>query len=261
MLEQVDFCGLKIARLIIGANPFGGYSHFSAERDKVMREYYTVDNIKAAWAKAEAAGMNTMITNNETPHVMQAVTEYLASGGKLQWIAQVNINTEPDMMVALDEAVEAGCCALYIHGGVVDNLYKERDEASLRKWSEFVRSKNIPFGVAGHDPLAHLWVNSLDVVDFHAVCCFNCGTIHEGKGETFIISDLIEAMKVINFIEKPCIAYKIMGAGRINPEMAFEHAFKNIKPTDVVNVGMYLGDNENMIEENVTLAEEYGKKL
>ena len=31
-----------------------------------------------------------MITNNETPHVLQAVREYLGEGGALQWIAQVN---------------------------------------------------------------------------------------------------------------------------------------------------------------------------
>ena len=257
MLAQVDFCGLKIARLIIGANPFGGYSHLSQEKDVEMRAYYTVERIKDAWKRAEAAGINTMVTNNETPHTMQAVEEYLTEGGKLQWIAQVNRNNESNMIKAAQHVIDMGCCAIYFHGGVVDNLYKEQDEKSIREWCDYVRSRNIPVGVAGHDPLAHLWVNSMDIVDFHAVCCFNCGTIHEGKGESFILSDLAEALKTINKIEKPCIAYKIMGAGRIDPEMAFEHAFKNIKPEDVVNVGMYLGDNENMIDENVALAIEY----
>ena len=39
-------------------------------------------------------------------------------------------------------------------------------------------------------------------------------------------------------IQKPCIGYKILGAGRIDPVMAFEHAFEHIKPGDVVNVGI-----------------------
>ena len=34
MLPTVDFCGLKVTRLVIGANPFGGYSHQSEKRDK-----------------------------------------------------------------------------------------------------------------------------------------------------------------------------------------------------------------------------------
>ena len=33
MLPTVDFCGLKITRLVLGANPFGGFSHQSPERD------------------------------------------------------------------------------------------------------------------------------------------------------------------------------------------------------------------------------------
>jgi hypothetical protein len=44
-----------------------------------------------------------------------------------------------------------------------------------------------------------------------------------------------------------------MGAGRIHPVMAFEYAFENIKPTDVVNVGMHRGDKDGMVEENVAI--------
>jgi hypothetical protein len=27
MLPSVDFCGLKVTRLVLGANPFAGFSH------------------------------------------------------------------------------------------------------------------------------------------------------------------------------------------------------------------------------------------
>ena len=59
------------------------------------------------------------------------------------------------------------------------------------------------------------------------------------------------AAECVKKLDKPCIAFKIMGAGRIDPVMAFEFAFENIKPDDVVNVGMHRGDNDNMVEENV----------
>lgn len=42
-----------------------------------------------------------------------------------------------------------------------------------------------------------------------------------------------------------------MGAGRIDARMAFEYAFESIKPSDVVNVGMHRGDNDDMVDENV----------
>ena len=62
ILPSVDFCGLKVTRLILGANPFGGYSHQNKERDEEMLAYYTVERIMETWERAETAGINTMIT-------------------------------------------------------------------------------------------------------------------------------------------------------------------------------------------------------
>ena len=256
MLPIVDFCGLKVTRLILGANPFGGYSHQNEERDIVMRKYYTVERILETWKRAEEAGINTMITNNETPHVLEAVRIYKANGGALQWITQVNAIALPNMPAAIDEAVAIGCSALFFHGMQVDELCRRRDDSTLRGWCDYARSHGVPVGVAGHDPNTHLWVNALNIVDFHVVCFFNCGSLHNNEGERFVLSDIAPAIACIRSINKPCIAYKIMGAGRIDARMAFEHAFANIKPTDVVNVGMHRGDKDDMVEENVAIVRE-----
>ena len=221
-----------------------------------MVAYYTPERIKETWRRAEAAGLNTMIANNETPHVIQSVTEYLSDGGALQWIAQVSGSKAPSMSDAVDRAVDIGCRALYFHGGSVDRFYAERDEKTLRAWFEHAHSHGIPVGVAGHAPETHLWVNGLDIADFHVVAFFNCGSLHDGRGLKFKLRDLEAATECIRAIEKPCIGYKIMAAGRIDPRMAFEYALDYIKPTDVVNVGMHRGDKDNMVEENVAMVEE-----
>jgi hypothetical protein len=251
MLPTVDFCGIEVTRLIIGANPFGGYSHQNAARDQEMRAYYTPERILETWARAWAAGINTMITNNETPHVIETTARYLADGGPLQWIAQVNCNTACNMQEALERVVEIGCAAAYLHGGFVDRLYAEGDEDALRAYVRHGQSLGIPIGVAGHSPAVHDWVNGLDLVDFHAVCFFNCGSLHSGKGDKFKLEDVFPAVECIQRLDKPCIGYKVMGAGRIDPLMAFEFAFEQIKDTDVVNVGMHRGDADGMVEENV----------
>lgn len=250
MLPTVDFCGLNVTRLILGANPFGGFSHQNKERDAVMVKFHTPQRIIETWRRAEAAGINTMITNNESPNVVAAVKEYLGAGGKLKWIAQVNTKTVEDMPKRIEECVQIGCSAMYFHGWHVDNAYANKDAAKIRGWAKCARSLGVPVGVAGHAPEAHLWVNSLDTVDFHAVCFFNCGSLHAGKGEKFRLADVMRAVDAIQKIEKPCIGYKIMGAGRIDPAMAFEYAFENIKPTDAVNVGMHRGDRDDMVEFN-----------
>jgi hypothetical protein len=254
-LPLVDFCGLKVSRLVLGANPFGGFSHQNPERDEEMVAYYTVDRIRETWNRAEKVGINTMITNNETPHVVQAVREYRTAKGSLQWIAQVNFRLKAHMFEAIDEVVNIGCKALYFHGALVDEAYLNQDDKKLRSWCEYARSKGVPVGVAGHAPEAHLWVDSLKIVDFHCVCFFNCGSLHTGKGDRFSLADIIPATECIRRIQSPCIAYKIMGAGRIDTRMAFEYAFERIKPGDVVNVGMYRGDKDNIVEENASLVQ------
>jgi len=88
------------------------------------------------------------------------------------------------------------------------------------------------------------------------VCFYNCGSLHDGKGDKFKPEDPPPAVAAIRQIDKPCIGYKIMAAGRVEPREAFEFAFDNIKPGDVVNVGMHRGDRDDMVEENVRLVEE-----
>ena len=160
------------------------------------------------------------------------------------------------MRAAIDEAVELGCAAVYFHGALVDRAYAEQDAETIRAWCAHARSRGVPVGVAGHAPQAHLWVDSLDVTDLHAVCLLSCGSLHTGKGEKFRLADMAPALAAVRQIQKPCIAYKIMGSGRIDARMAFEHAFEQIKPGDVVNVGMHRGDRDDMVEVNAALVRE-----
>jgi hypothetical protein len=252
MLPIVDFCGLKLTRMLIGANPFGGFSHQSQERDQAMVTYHTVDRILETWARAEAAGLNTMVTNTETTHIIEAVRKYKGAGGKLQWIAQIGAH-DGNMPAAIDKVMALGASAFYFWGGHADNFYASRDEKTFRAWAAYARSTGIPFGVAGHSPDSHYWMNSMNVADFHVVPFFNCGSVHHGGGNNFRLSDAIAGTECIRRIRKPCIGYKIMAAGRIDPAMAFEYAFDNIKSTDVVNVGMHRGDKDDMIERNVAM--------
>jgi hypothetical protein len=63
-------------------------------------------------------------------------------------------------------------------------------------------------------------------------------------GYRFYATDPQVMCKVIRQVKQPCLAFKILGAGRrcANQPMvrkAFQFAFRHIKPTDGVIVGMY----------------------
>lgn len=256
LLPTVDFCGLEVTRLIIGGNPYGGFSHQNPQRDAEMSSYYTPERIMETWDRAAAAGINTMITNNETPHVIQAVRRYLGNGGpgeQLQWIAQLSHRGLGSMQEAIDQAVDTGARAVYFHGGIIDQLFAAEDAGTLRDWVHHARALGIPAGVAAHAPDAHVWVDGLDLVDFHAVCFYNCGSLHHGAGHMFRLADCFDATACIRQLTRPCIGYKIMASGRIQATMAFEYAFDSIKAGDVINVGMHRGDKDGMVEENAAI--------
>lgn len=252
LLPTVDFCGLRVTRLLIGGNPFGGFSHQTPERNKEMTDYYTPERIIETLERARDAGINTFVTNN-SPEMLDVVRRFLAECGGLQWIAQVNDRYLGSMIAAIDEAAEVGACAIYLHGRETEDQWEANDREKLATCMDRIRSHGLPAGVAGHGPEPHQWVHEQDVADFHAHAFFRCGSLHKGEGLKFKLRDMPPATQWIRNTPKPCIGYKIMGAGRLDPQMAFEYAFENIKPTDVVNVGMHRGDNDGMVEENVAL--------
>jgi len=254
MLPTVQISSLEVTRLIIGGNPFSGFSHQSPKRDQEMLDYYTVARLKQALCKAETAGINTTVMRSDT-HIQRMLREYYSEGGNIQWIAQIGHDSEAFTLErAVDQAVANGAAAAFIHGGVLDRFYSARNSQRVSELIDHIHSHNIPAGVAGHAPQAHLWAYELDVdMDFQTFCFYNCGSLHDGKGDTFSSEDPAKACQAIGRIQRPILAYKIMGAGRVEPRQAFEYAFANIKDTDAVVVGMHLGDNEKMIEENAQM--------
>lgn len=256
MLPTIDLCGLTVSRLIIGGNPFSGFSHQSRERDEAMLDYYTTSRLKETLARAEAAGIDTAMMRSDH-HIHRLLREYRNDGGRLQWLAQVGGDSEAKtMLAACDAAVHYGAKAAYIHGAMVDHAYAQRNPDDLIEWLDRIRSHGIPAGVAGHASEAHLWVNSLGIADFHVVCFYNCGSLHVGKGDIFDEADPPRAVAAIRSIAKPCIGYKILAAGRVDPRRGFEFALANIKPTDAVCVGMYRGDRDDMVETDALMVEQ-----
>ena len=93
-------------------------------------------------------------------------------------------------------------------------------------------------------------------VDFYYQCMFNVA-----HGDTFEKGDPQKAAEVIRKLEKPVIAYKILGAGRVRPKEGFEFALKNIQAKDGVCVGIYTKANPRQIEENAGYVKRFTVKL
>jgi hypothetical protein len=83
-------------------------------------------------------------------------------------------------------------------------------------------------------------------------------------GEIYLPSDPPRMFKAIKATSKPCLAYKLLAAGRrigspAEVRRSFEEAFANVKPKDAAIVGMYqqFGDQ---VAENAAIVREIGAK-
>jgi hypothetical protein len=92
-------------------------------------------------------------------------------------------------------------------------------------------------------------------VDFYAGCVYNRtrtkeewkkvlnGEMMEMDREIYVQSDPARMYSVMRQTQKPCFAFKVLAAGRIQDggsvEQAFRTAFESIKPIDGIFVGVF----------------------
>lgn len=261
-LPTVEIAGLEISRLLLGGNPVSGFSHLSPEATEGMLNYFTAENVKALLRRCEECGITAAVMRADN-HVIRLLREYWNEGGTIRWIAQTA--PEEEHLGNVDKAVRYGASAVSIHGGWIDTHFARGAYDDVRVVLDHIRSHNVPAGCASHVPAHHLeMVRREWPLDFHMVCLHNLagyrGKLGTENEEEFSRADREIALDTIARIERPCIAYKILGAGRYEAEPAFRETFDRIKPTDAVTVGMYPPDctDGDIVEHNVAYAEKYG---
>ena len=267
MLPTVDFAGQRITRLIVGGNPFRGYSHLNPDLDSEMREYHTTDNVVQTLLRAQECGINTMQSRGDDI-IFDAIRAYRDAGGTMQWIVQT-ASEKPDLFVNIKEIAALDPIAIYWHGSMTDRMWKEGRIHELEDYLKAIRDTGKLVGVACHMPDVLRWIEDQNwEVDFFKTCFYNLAKIKRdsmlvtGKfvAEPFDDEDRGPAIEFIQSTEKPCIAYKILAASRkcgseAEIRGAFQFAYDNIKPGDIVNVGVFqkhsdqLGQNTQIVRE------------
>ena len=256
-LGTVKIGKLDVSRFIIGGNPFSGFSHQTSEKDIEMIQYYTTARIKDNLRCAEKLGINTHIGRGDR-HSSRVLREYWEEGGTIQWIAQ----TCPEyksLIRSFEDIRAGGANACYVHGGYMDFLLANSKTDEVQDFLNAVRDAGLPAGIAGHNPEVFEWAEENLDVDFYLCSYYN--PTHRDKDAEHI-SGIVEwfrpkdrdiMVSLIQRLSRPVIHYKVLAAGRNNPEEAFGFVARNLRPQDAVGVGVYTKDNPRMIEEDVEI--------
>ncbi len=259
-LGTVKIGKLNVSKLILGGNPFSGFSHHSRERDLEMKNYYNVAQIKKEFSIAEELNVNTFLGRADH-HVMRTLLEYWNEGGKIQWIAQTCPGVG-QVEMGIFNALEGNAKACYIHGGQMEYMMAQNDLNKVPRYIKSIKRKGMAAGVAGHDPRVIEWAEENLDVDFY-MCSYYHPTNrgknpkHEpGVNEYYNEEDRDYMVKLIQGLSKPAIHYKVFAAGRNDPKEAFEYVAKYLRPQDAVCIGIYTKEMPNMLEEDLKLLEQ-----
>jgi uncharacterized membrane protein YphA (DoxX/SURF4 family) len=255
--------GYEISRLICGGNLISGYAH---SRDliyvsQLVQSYFSDEKVLETFKLCEAVGINAMIVRVDN-NTLRVLEKYRKRDGKMQWIAQCKV-TDDDLKSDFDAAVANGAIGIYLHGGICDNYVRQDNLSQIMKSLEYMKKyDHLIHGLAAHD------IRVVMESEKHGLePDFFMKTLNSGNYWTAgprLIEDpswvpdtkkIVEpeygadtndniwsvtpqqTVEYMNEVEKPWIAYKVLGAGAITPEEGFKYAFNS--GADFTCVGMF----------------------
>jgi len=229
-LQTGTLGGRKVSRLIIGGNLISGSAHAGEliYQSDLMTRYFDTEKIFETWTIAEQNSINTTLMRAD-PHILEHYSKYRKERrGRLQWIAQ-SAPEQGDPVENAKFARDGGAFAVYLHGGVSDNLASEGKVEEIGEAVEGFKKAGVLAGVAGHK------LETIRAVEEAGIDAeFYMFTVNT-KG--YLSSDPVEIETFMNETDRPWIGFKVLGAGRDKPKTGFRQAFE--RGADFITVGMF----------------------
>lgn len=251
---------LELSRLIMGGNLIGGWTH---SRDliyvsKLVKAYHTDERVMMTFQLAEECGINAYLGNPRQFGIMKKYRH--ETDGKIKFISDCGVGG--DLIEGVKRSIDGGAAAMYCHGGISDHLVRDKKFDDIVKALELIRSSGKPAGIGGHrietikgcveqGIKPDFWVKTLHNHKYWSVQVDTeqKSTVDDGYKDNIFCFKPQETIDFMNRLEEPWIAFKILAAGAIKPEMGFQYAFDN--GADFVCVGMY--DFQIVDDTNITL--------
>ncbi len=274
MLPTVNFLGKDITRMIVGDNPMTGHSYIEDIIPGAdMKAFYTQDKILETLFTIQDAGYNAILPLS-TPDNLKTLKEFRRQGGKLEIIFQPY--TAIPLAEMLPQMMELEPLGIYHQGTTTDYLMETGGMETLRSNIELIRSFGVKVGLGTHVPDTVLQSEEEDWgIDFYMLCMYNARRNRKGEPSGFITGktkahlvfqpqDRFDAYKVIQKVQKPFIAYKILAGGQVYyghqpeeypaiTEKMFKETYENIKPGDITCVGVFQRDSDQARENAETV--------
>jgi len=267
-MPTIPFGKYTLSRLVAGSNALNGGSHLSTFLNRQMRRYFTDDKVIEHLKDCYDHGINAW---QSVPGNLRWYQTLKDENIPMQFVSLgQNTPEDPEMM---DHLVKAGAIAIAHHGEVTDIAFKSGQMGPVHEYCKRVRETGVMVGVSTHMPEVIDQILSEDWdVDFFMCCVYErhrsreqlmklLGDVPIPVPEVYLENDPPRMYKMIRSTDKPCLAFKILAAGRLcekqeTVEQAFQDALSNIKANDGIIIGMY-PEYENQVELNSNYVKKY----
>jgi hypothetical protein len=251
-LPKIKLGSAEVSRLIVGGNPFYGYSHFNRLFSSHMSEWCTPERICEILKHCERCGINTWQFSHD-PRTMSDLARHRSEGGRMQWILLSHPPIENDHKL-IREVVKHKPIGIVHHGGSAERKRRAGKLGDVRDFLKSVRDSGVLVGLSTHDPSLLDQVESENWdIDFYMTALYYLTRPPEQWkkelgarpiGEIYLPEDPPKMFRAIRQTKRPCLCYKVLAAGRLSDspkqiDEAFESTLRNIKPTDAMIIGMY----------------------
>jgi len=250
-LPTIKFGEVRLSRLICGTNPFNGGSHLSVFVNDQMKEYYTPEQILKTLRRCRDVGINCWQAGADNYKLYRRFID--EGGGPQDEMHYLSLGADPEEIA---ELAKAGTLGIAHHGERTDRMFKSGQLDKVNDYLKRVRDAGMMVGVSTHMPAVIEAVEKKGWdVDFYMCCVYErhrsvaeleklLGQAPIPVGEVYLPKDPPRMFKVIRQTKRPCLAFKILAAGRLSErkawvEKAFRETFESIKPNDAVIVGIY----------------------
>jgi len=252
--------GARVSRFIIGHNPPCGNSHLSDELNAEMAEYFSAANVVKLYRRSEELGVRTLMIRGDY-RMLDWLELYRREGGAMNVVAQTASEMH-DVFANIRQMAAAGVEAIYHHGTQTDKFWREGRIDDCLDYLKCMRDCGVAVGLGTHQPeiidraAQHGWD-----VDFYMASFYNLSRVPRESSavtgqkaydiEIYDDEDRDRMCEMIRAVDKPVLAFKILGAGRKCGSQgqvaeAFRYAYTRIKPTDAVVVGVFPKDADEL---------------
>ena len=208
-----------VSRLIAGYNPIGGYSHSVPKLSALMKDWFTLERTIEYVHRCERNGIDTWQASIDKK-CFSALRAAWDSGSKMKWIC---------LMADVDaaqwkEIIDLKPIAVVHHGENTDRFFRAGEEGKIRDFLKKAHDYGVLAGVSSHRPMNIARADDSNwEQDFYMTCFHEIrrdqDKVKAGLGdmpidELYLQGDPARMASVARKVTRPCLAFKILAAGR-----------------------------------------------